>query len=113
MTQASDIAALERIARLLLDHRLNRLRAAADRKEQSRLQIAALDRTAEPADLPPVAAGQVALRYRLWADARRSEINSVLARQTAEWMLARDEAREAFGKAEALRGVAARLGARK
>jgi hypothetical protein len=112
MTRAKDILALQGVARLILDHRLTALRAAADRREQSRMKVAALDRTAVPADLPPIAAGQVALRYELWADARRSELNMVLARQTADWMAARDEAREAFGRAEALRGIAARLAAR-
>jgi hypothetical protein len=94
---------------LLLDHRLSGLRAAADRREKSRMQIAALDMAAEPADLPTVAAGQVALRYQLWADVRRSELNTVLARQTAEWLTARDEARQAFGRAEALQAIILRL----
>jgi hypothetical protein len=113
VTRAKDLAALQGLARLLLDHRLSALRAAAERREQSRMQIAALDVTAVPSDLPPVAAGQVALRYQLWADVRRSELNTVLARQTAEWMSAQDDARLAFGRAEALRGIAARLAARK
>jgi hypothetical protein len=113
MSHPGDMAALQKVARLLLDHRLSGLQAAAARREQSRMQIAALDRVAEPSHLPPVAAGQVALRYQLWADARRSELNIVLARQTAEWMAARDEARLAFGKLEALRGVAARCNSRK
>lgn len=113
MTRASDVAALQKLARLLLDHRLFRLRAAADRREQSRMQIVALDRVAEPSDLPPVAATQVLLHYELWADARRSELNTVLARQTAEWMSAQDDARLAFGRAEALRGIAARLAVRR
>jgi hypothetical protein len=113
MTRSGDVTALEGLARLILDHRLNALRAAADRREQSLMQVAALDATPGAADLSPVAAGQVALRYQLWADARRSELNMVLARQTADWMAARDEARRAFGRAEALREVAARLVARR
>ena len=109
MTRPGDLIALQGLARLVLDHRLSQLRAAADRREQSRMQIAALDHSANPADLPPVAAGQVALRYELWADVRRLELNALLARQTVEWMSARDEAKHAFARAEALRGVAARL----
>lgn len=109
MTRASDIAALQELARLLLDHRLSALRSAAGRREQSRIQIAAIDKAAEPVDLPPIAAGQVALRYQLWADVRRSELNTVMARQTAEWMEAREDARHAFSRAEALRGITARL----
>lgn len=104
---------LQKLSRLVLDHRLSDLRASHERLEQSRRQIAALDRDAAPADLPTVAAGQVALRYQLWADVRRSELNIVMARQTAAWLAARDEARHAFGRAEALCNVAARLAGKK
>lgn len=113
MTRKDDINALQGISRLLLDHRLSELRASAARRDQSRMQIAALDMPPEPADLAPVAAGQVGLRYQQWADTRRSELNILLARQTADWIAARDEARLAFGKLEALRGVAARCIERK
>jgi hypothetical protein len=112
MSRAKDIAALQDLAQLLLESRLSSLREAADRREQSRMQIAALDLAAEPPDLPPIAAGQVALRYQLWADTRRSDLNTLLARQTAEWMEARAEARHAFGRTEALRGLADRLARR-
>lgn len=110
MSRARDLAALERLSGLVLDHRLSRLNAAAARMERSRMQIAALDRPAEPEGISAVTAGQVGLRYRLWADARKGELNTVLARQTVEWIEARQDAREAFGRLEALRGVAARLG---
>jgi hypothetical protein len=113
VTRRSEIAALHGLVQLVLDHQLSVLRAAADRREQSRMQIAALDKASEPSDLPPVAAAQVALRYQLWADVRRSDLNTVLARQTAEWMSAQDDARLAFGRAEALRGIAARIADRK
>lgn len=113
MTRATDLAVLQGLARLVLDHRLSVLRAASDRREASRRQIAELDTDAEPIDLPTVPARQVALRYQLWADVRRSELNTVLARQTAEWMAAQEDARLAFGRAEALRGIAARLAERK
>jgi hypothetical protein len=109
MTRARDVATLQGLARLMLDHRLSLLKGAADRREQSRRQIAALDGAEPAAGLPPVTEGQVALRYQRWAEARRSELNIVLARQTAEWIAARDDASHAFGRAEALRGVAARL----
>lgn len=113
MTRAKDMAGLAGLAQLLLDHRLSQLREAANRREQSRTQIAALDLAAEPADLPPVAAGQVALRYQLWADTRRSELNALLARQTVDWMEARDAARNASGRTQALQAIAGRLAARR
>ena len=113
MSRAKELAQLGGLARLVLDHRLALLREAADRRDQSRQQIAALDQSVEPADLPPVAAEQVALRYQLWADARRTELNTVLARQTADWLEARQNAQTAFGRAEALRGAVGRLADRK
>jgi hypothetical protein len=109
MTRSRDITSLQGLARLVLDHRLSQLRRAADHREQSLLQIAALERPHEPTDLGLAATGQVALRYQTWADSRRTELNTVLARQTAEWLAAQDEARQAFGRTEALRGIAARL----
>jgi hypothetical protein len=42
------------------------------------------------------------MRYALWADQRRSEINLVLARQTVEWVEARQEAARAFGRNQVL-----------
>jgi len=113
MNRRPEIAALQGLARLLLDHRLALVRDTAARREQSLTQLAALERIAEPEDLPPLAAIQAALRYDLWADARRAELNTVLARQTADLMAAREDARLAFGRAEALRGVSARMAVRK
>lgn len=113
MSRAQDLAMLGQLARLVLDHRLSLLRQAADRRERSRQQIADLDRMAGPADLPTVTAGQVALRYQLWADARRTELNTQLARQTVDLLGARQDAETAFGRAEALRGIAGRLAVRK
>ncbi len=112
MSRAKDLAKLDGLSQLVLDDRLSRLRAAAAQVEKSRMQIAALDRSAEPDDLPPVAASQVMLRYQLWADGRRSELNAVLARQTVNWLEARQNAREAFGRLQALRGIAGRLAER-
>lgn len=109
MTRSRDIAALQGLAGMLLDHRLSQLRQAAERCDQSRMQIAALDQPAEPTGLDLAPAAQVALSYQLWADVRRAELNTVLARQTADWLAAREDARHAFGRAEALRGIATRL----
>ena len=113
MRRDKDLSSLQELARLMLDHRLTQLREAAARREQSRMQISALDRSAEPTDLPPTSAERVALRYQLWADGRRTELTSVLARQTADWLDARQDATMAFGRAEALRGLAPRLDRRR
>jgi hypothetical protein len=109
MTRAGDIAGLGNLSGLVLDHRLSILREAAVRRDQSIAQIAALNLQTETTDLPPVEAGQVAFRYQLWADARRAELNSLLSRQTADWLAAREEAKLAFGRAEALKGLVGRV----
>lgn len=109
MTKASDMIRLAELAQLVLDHRLSRLRSAASELERSRMQIAALDPAAAPADLEPMMAERVALTYSRWADQRRSELNLVVARQTADWMEARSEAQTAFGRVQALQGLSTRL----
>lgn len=109
MSKASDLARLAEVAQLMLDNRLGKLRSAATDLERSRGQLAALDQAAKPADLEPVTAEKVSLTYDRWADQRRSELNLVIARQTAEWMESQSEARTAFGRVRALQGLAARL----
>lgn len=108
MSPRNDINRLQELADLIFDRRLAVFRAAAGRRAQSMSQIAALDRSAPATDLPFVAEGLVELRYQAWADARREDLNTILSRQTADWLAARDDARLAFGRAQALRGLAAR-----
>lgn len=108
MTKARDIHRLAELAQLMLDHRLGQLHAAAAELDRSRGQLAAINRAALPAqDLSPVVAEKVALTYDRWADARRSELNLVIARQTVDWMEARNGAKGAFGRLQALQGLAA------
>jgi len=109
MSRAKDITRLSEVAQLMLDHRLGALRSAAAELERSRMQLAAINAAAAPADLPPVAAERVALQYERWADVRRSELNLVIARQTVQWMEARGDAQTAFGRLQALQGLADRL----
>ena len=108
------IASLGRLARMVLDTELAKLRGAARERDAS---LAALKTLATPRDAPeglsPVAAGLAALGYQRWAERQRAEINTRLARQTAEWMEARDRAALAFGRAEALGQLADREKTRK
>jgi hypothetical protein len=113
MSRVKDISRLQDLAALVRDHQLAQLRDAAARCEQSKMQISALEREPSDTGLDPVGAGLVGLRYQAWADVRRSELNAVLARQTADWLAVREEAKTAFGRAEALRAVAARQLSRK
>ena len=109
MSKASDMGRLAEVAQLMLDHRLGQLRTTAAELERSRMQLAALDQPARPADLQPVTAEKVALTYDRWADQRRAELNLVIARQTASWIEARSDAQTAFGRVQALHGLATRL----
>jgi hypothetical protein len=109
MTKSRDLARLADVAQLMLDTRLGQLRAASTQLDRSRMQLMAINAAAKPADLPPVAAEKVALVYDRWADVRRAELNLVIARQTAEMLEARSEAGTAFGRLQALQGLAKRL----
>jgi post-segregation antitoxin (ccd killing protein) len=108
MTRRTDLTRLASLAGLMLDHRLGQLRSRADALEHSRMQLTAINQTNHPADLDPVTSARVGLDYERWADARRAELNLVIARQTAAWHEARAEAQTAFGRLQALRGLSAR-----
>jgi hypothetical protein len=109
MTKPGDLKPLADVAQLMLDHKLGQLRTAKAELERSRTQLAAINRAAQPADLAPIMADKVALTYDRWAEKRRSELNLVIARQTVDWMEAQGDARTAFGRMQALQGLAARL----
>ena len=101
MTDRKTAARLAVLADLVLQDRLARLRAAAAARAQTMAQIAGL--AEQPAEgLDPLVAAQQSLRYQQWADARRQELNLVLARQTAVWMTAHGNATEAFGRAQVI-----------
>ena len=102
MKPRADLARLAGLADLMLDQRLASLRAAAAARAQSEARLAGLAAAPAP-DLGPVVGVTVALAYDRWADARRAEINLTLARQTVEWIDARDGAALAFGRSEVLR----------
>lgn len=113
MTRPDDYTKIMALADLLLQHRLGQMRQTSALLERSRAQMAAIDQGAAAADLPEVMADRVACDYRRWADARKAELNEVLARQTLDVMAARAEAQFAFGRMQALRGIAARLQGRR
>jgi hypothetical protein len=109
MADAKGLPNLASLAGLILDARLADLRKAAAAREASLAALAALARApSAAADLSPLVLARAAVAYESWADARRAEINPRLARQTAAWLQAQAAARVAFGRAEALRVIAAR-----
>ena len=98
MDDLQKLAQLRLVSQMMLDVRLLKLERATQARQESLDHLAELNRPAPATDLNPVLAGEVTMRYQLWADQRRSAINLVLARQTAEWSDARKDASEAFGR---------------
>jgi hypothetical protein len=110
MTKKQDLTRLHQISQVLLDARQSHLMNAARARQHSMDQLSGLEEPPAPQGaLPEVAAQLASLNYQRWADARRAEINLTLARQTAEWIEARNAARLAFGRCQALNTLQARL----
>ena len=98
MNDHEKLARLRQVSQVLLDVRLLALDQAARARQASLDHLAELNRPVTQTDLNPIVASEVAVRYEYWADHRRSEINLVLARQTADWFEARQNAALAFGR---------------
>lgn len=109
MSKAAEIARLEVLAGMIFDHRLSQLKTTAAAKAQSEAALAGLAAPMPADGLEGAAASLAGISYQRWADARRAEINLILAHQTRDWLDAQSAAREAFGRAEALRGLAEKL----
>ncbi len=105
MTDRVKLGQLQALGQLVLDTKLLVLEQAARARQNSLDHLADLGRPHPPTDLPPILAAEVAMRFERWADQRRSEINLTLARQTAEWAEARQDAAVAFGRNQALQGL--------
>jgi hypothetical protein len=98
MSERAKLVQLQQVSQVMLDVRLLALDRAAKARQASLDHLADLNKPATPTDLNPVVAGEVAVRYENWADHRRSEINLALARQTVDWVEARQHAALAFGR---------------
>lgn len=110
MTKQDQMRRLQQVADLLFDAKLAGLKAAARAMQETKDHLADLVAAPAPSDdLPQIALAVAGLRYERWADGRRADLNLTLARQTAEWLNARDAARLAFGKTQALDAVKAKL----
>jgi hypothetical protein len=109
MSEKAKLAPVLRISQLMFDAQLAELDRAAAARAQSLARLADLERAPNSMDLPFAAAERARILYGIWAEARRREINLVLARQTAEWLDARDRARRALGRLDALSKLETRL----
>ena len=88
------------------------MQAATAALERSKAQMAEITKAPPATDLPMVAGARAEWVYKRWADLRQAELNLVIARQTVEWLTTKDQAKTAFGRTEALRGLADRAGKR-
>ena len=102
MSDKAKLKRLVEVSTLILDTKLLALETVARARQHSLDRLAEINRPSNATNLSLVAAAEIAMRYELWADERRSEINTVLARQTAEWEEARQEAARAFGRNQVL-----------
>lgn len=109
MTKHAKLAQLQELANLAVDHRLSALRKAAMARDETLRKIEAL-RT------PPTLLGEdgvpgalAALNYQRWAEARQIELRHLLARQTAVWLDAKQDAMQSFGRSQALDALREKL----
>lgn len=104
MSKKESHSRLTAVSNLILDQHLARLQACAAERNASLQRLR--DLAPKPAhQLDEIPLATTLLRYESWADARRSEINQTLARQTAAWLEARMRAETAFGRSEVLRKI--------
>ncbi len=108
-----ELAALGRLTRLALDTRLGALSGARAACDATAAKLQALDAGAAPPveGLDFAAAARAGLLYDRWIARRRSELNLVLARQTAEWRELRDAATRDFGRDAAVEALRKKLAA--
>lgn len=112
MTKKDQLQRLQQVAALMFDSKLALLKTVARARQDTEDHLVNL--ATAPVllpDLDPMAMAMAVarLRYEGWADVRRAELNLILARQTAAWLDAREEARFAFGKTQALEAVRAKV----
>ncbi|MCW1919181.1 hypothetical protein NX862_10455 [Rhodobacter sp. KR11] len=109
MSEKEKLGRLTEISQLLFDQKMFVLERAARARQSSLDRLSELDRPMDAADLPLIQAQEIALRHALWADHKRREINTMLARQTAEWIEAREDASRAFGRNQVLNRLKGQL----
>ncbi|QYZ69811.1 hypothetical protein [Neotabrizicola shimadae] len=106
----SDLRRLQVLSDLIRDSRLEAVKQAAQAEVQTCRRLEALSQNGAALDLHPAAAHAASLAYESWAELRRRELLVTLARQRAELAEAEAAARDAFGRAEAIKSILGRLG---
>ncbi len=109
MTTPDRLADLKRLADLIRDRDLTQLNRASRAKAETEALIRALDYTSPAPGLDPTVLARVEGQFGLWTAERRLALNRQHARDTADWLNAKDEARRAFGRAHVLSKLLTRL----
>ena len=97
------------LSAMVQDLRLAELSQAEAARATSVAMLDRLDMPVAETDLDAVASGRVQMTYARWADVRRKELKTTIARQTETCLAAQSQARTAFGRQQALNSVAERL----
>jgi len=104
MSRRKMMSNLEKIGDMLFDKQMHALQTAA--AERNHILALLRDLTPKSVNEPQtIAEAQAALRYDRWADARRADINLVLATKTAEWLQAKENAERAWARADVLKKI--------
>lgn len=106
MSRDAELRRLAGLAAMVRDARLAEAGAAEAACARTRAARAALDAPQPLEGAPAIAAA----RHRAWQELRREALNIRLAGETALALEARERARRAFGRAEALAALAAAAG---
>ncbi|MFD1913605.1 hypothetical protein [Halodurantibacterium flavum] len=110
--KARKLAALRSLTTAAREARLAELRRAAAARDATLAMLARIDRRSmvDPGD---IAAHCAQALYAQWQQNQRRHLNLRLARETAIWLAAKEEAARAFGRDEVLGKLIERAGARK
>lgn len=104
-TNAAHMMDLARLAALKRDRKMRDVVRLAEARSATLRRLGQLSPAAPLAPEAPEL-WRVTLHHNQWTDELRRNLNSCLARQTGEWLQARDNAARAFGQAEVIQRLA-------
>jgi hypothetical protein len=105
------LPALKRLSGMIMDLHLAQLRRAEAERRALLDRIATLSEPpAVPKDLAPHVAAEVAMRYNLWAELRRHEVEAALATKAEECEALQARARISVGRDGAVARLSDKFG---
>lgn len=110
IARADRLAAMQAMAAMERDSRLEHLRRLAEERDALAAAIARLDGPLAP--IRGAADAHAVERHRVWVMRRRAELTARQARLNAAWQAAHEQAVHAFGRAAVLQKLARRARSR-